>query len=48
MNVVLPVMLSGEAEKEYWKNFRGSQEKFRESKGGHRGRFVLLYIVLIV
>ncbi|XP_062020533.1 la protein 1 [Rosa rugosa] len=30
--------VSGEAEKEYWKNFRGSQEKFRESKGGHRGR----------
>ncbi|KAL6207745.1 hypothetical protein ACLB2K_018699 [Fragaria x ananassa] len=30
--------VSGEAEKEYWKNFRGSQEKFRESKGGNRGR----------
>lgn len=48
MNVVLPVILSGEAEKEYWKNFRGSHEKFRESKGGNRGRFVLLYLVLIV
>ncbi|KAL6212580.1 hypothetical protein ACLB2K_017798 [Fragaria x ananassa] len=30
--------VSGEAEKEYWKNFRGSHEKFRESKGGNRGR----------
>ncbi|XP_050364471.1 la protein 1 [Argentina anserina] len=30
--------VSGEAEKEYWKNFRSSQEKFRESKGGNRGR----------
>lgn len=30
--------VSGEAEKEYWNLFRGNQEKFRESKGGNRGR----------
>lgn len=47
MKAILPVMLSGEAEKEYWNLFRGNQEKFRESKGGNRGRFVLLYFVLI-
>lgn len=40
MKAILPVMLSGEAEKEYWNLFRGNQEKFRESKGSNRGRFV--------
>lgn len=37
--LILPSLLVGDAEREYWSLLRGNQEKWRENKG-NRGRLV--------
>lgn len=42
LNIGYTSLISGEAEKEYWRLLRSSQEKrYRDFKGGNRGRFAL-------